>query len=69
MLSVKCRFLGYGDDDSLFEQRQGFKLLRESDQKIFYSTDVTFKEEDEITELPSKMPEDYSVFYNSIYNH
>ena len=63
---MKCRFLGYGDDDSLFEQRKGFKLLRESDQKIFYSTDVTFKEDEEITQLPTKLPEDYNVFYSLV---
>ena len=61
--SVKCRFLGYGDDDSLLEQRQGYKLLRESDQKIFYSTDVLFKEDEEITHLPRIISQDYDAFF------
>ena len=31
----RCRFLGYGDFT-----RKGFRLLRESDESIFYSKDV-----------------------------
>jgi hypothetical protein len=41
--SEKCRLIGYLDDDDT-DERQGYKLLRESDRAIVFSRDVVFDE-------------------------
>ena len=61
---IRCRFLGYGDDDSLLEHKLGYKLLRELDRKIIFSPDVTFPENSEITFLEE--PVDVDKFYSSL---
>jgi hypothetical protein len=50
--AVKCRLIGYGDDDDIVEV-QGYKLLRESDRTILYCSSVRFDEEAEIEPLES----------------
>jgi hypothetical protein len=63
---VKCRFLGYGDDDSLDECKHGFKLLRELDGKNFYSLDVYFKENEPMIALDPAEKIGYDAFYESL---
>ena len=50
--AVRCRLLGYLDDDDT-EELMGYKLLRESDLAIIHSRDVQF---DEIT-FPTPLPD------------
>ena len=64
---VRCRFLGYGDDESLIERRYGFKILRESDRKVLYSNDVYFSDNEAIEPLDEHI-ENYSEFYASLKN-
>jgi hypothetical protein len=47
----RCRLLGYGDDDDT-EEIKGYKLLRERDYAIVYSSDVRFDE----AALPLPLP-------------
>ena len=51
---VRCRLVGYGDDSGV-QERQGFKLLRENDCSIFYSVDVVFKINMEMTPITAPM--------------
>jgi hypothetical protein len=53
---IRCRLLGYGDDN-LNEHRQGYKLLSEKDLKVFYSLDVVFKPELEMTPIDHQITE------------
>jgi hypothetical protein len=55
---VRCRFIGFDEAN----QRQGYKLLREHDLKIIYSSDVTFFENIEMTKVIEK-DESYSELY------
>jgi histone deacetylase 1/2 len=52
--SVRCRFLGFGSDDISYH-RHGYKLLREHDLKIFYSSDVIICPELEMIPLTGKL--------------
>jgi hypothetical protein len=64
--SIRCRFLGFGNHENEDVQNQGYKLLRESDRKIVYSSDVVFLEDEQIT--PLGKIEDYGSFYESLVN-
>ncbi len=50
--TIKCRLLGYGDNDSS-EEFKGYRLLVESDWKVIYSKNVTFPEIQFFEELPN----------------
>ena len=36
---IRCRFLGYGDQDSELQPHKGLKLLREDIQQVIFSSD------------------------------
>ena len=36
---IRCRFLGYGDQDSELQTHKGLKLLREDNQQVIFSSD------------------------------
>ena len=36
---IRCRFLGYGDQDSELQTQKGLKLLREDNQQVTFSSD------------------------------
>ena len=52
--SERCRLLGYLDDDAN-DERQGYKLLRESDGAIVFSRDVVFDEAAILSHLPDQI--------------
>jgi hypothetical protein len=58
--SERCRLIGYLDDDAT-DERQGYKLLRESDGAIVFSRDVVFDEEAILTPLPDAEMFDESI--------
>ena len=61
--SVRCRFLGFGTDD-IAHHRHGYKLLRENDLKIFYSSDVIVCPEIEMESLPDRpLTNDYDKLW------
>ena len=62
---IRCRFLGFGDNELDDVQNQGYKLLRESDQKVIYSSDVVFTQIIPIEPL-NKTSERYVDFYESL---
>jgi hypothetical protein len=69
--AVKCRLIGYADDDDT-EEIKGYKLLLESDQSlIFYSSDVRFDETLPMTPLTGIAafdPYDSSIFQDPTYS-
>ena len=70
---MKCRFLGFGDEEGS-QYRHGYKLLRESDLKIFYSTDVQFYPELPVTPIASLPPishnnSQYQELLNSLFQN
>ena len=62
---IRCRFLGFGDNELDEVQNQGYKLLRESDQRIIYSSNVVFTLHILIEPL-NKTSERYVDFYESL---
>ncbi|MEY5045629.1 MAG: hypothetical protein RL713_854, partial [Bacteroidota bacterium] len=70
---VKCRFLGFGDEAGS-QIIHGYKVLRESDFKVFYSTDVQFYPDLPMTPL-SGLPlthhddSQYKELWNSIFQN
>lgn len=61
---IKCRMIGYGEEDGI-EERPGYKLFRESNGQVFYSADVIFDEETEPSQLSRNATyDDYYEDYN-----
>lgn len=65
--AVRCRLVGYGDDDEV-EEIRGYKFVMEDDLKyIIYSSDVRFDEGTPPTPLSGFAPFDFSHDNNNIF--
>jgi hypothetical protein len=60
----RCRLLGYADDDDI-EEIKGYKLLREDDMEIIYSSDVIF-DMDAIPTTLEDIQEEQTVQENTV---
>ena len=65
--AVRCRLLGYGDDDDV-EEIRGYKFVLESDHRyIIYSSDARFDEISPSTPLPGFLPFDFTTEGDDIF--
>jgi hypothetical protein len=59
--AIRCRLIGYGDDDDV-EEIRGYKFVSESDiSYIIYSTDARFDENAAPLPIPGHEPFDFST--------
>jgi hypothetical protein len=65
--AVRCRLVGYGDDDDI-EEIRGYKFVMESDLKfVIYSCDARFDENSSPPTIPNHPPFDFSQDGNDIF--
>lgn len=65
--AIRCRLVGYGDDDET-EEIRGYKFIQESDiQMVIYSSDVRFDESTPPPPLPGFEPFDFSLEANDMF--
>ena len=58
--ALRCRLVGYGDDDDV-EEIRGYKFIAEDDIKyVIYSSDATFDESSSPSPLPGHAPFDFA---------
>jgi hypothetical protein len=59
--AIRCRLIGYGDDDET-EEIRGYKFIEEADIKmVIYSSDARFDEATPPPPLPGFKPFDFSI--------